>query len=235
MSAAARTDVIVCRNVSRVYPGGVRALDRVSLTVRTGDFMAVVGPSGSGKSTLLQLMGALDRPTEGEIRVAGTEVGQLSDGALSRLRGETVGFVFQQFHLSPLMNICDNVAEGLLYSGVRHRERRRLATEKLTRLGLGNRLLHRPQALSGGERQRVAIARALVGDPAVILADEPTGNLDTSNGNSVIGILRELAATGTAVVVVTHDREVAAGMDRQVEVRDGRVVDVVESRSPSVG
>ncbi|RNL64947.1 ABC transporter ATP-binding protein [Nocardioides marmoriginsengisoli] len=218
--------VIECTDVSRVYPGGVRALDRVSLAVRPGDFLAVVGPSGSGKSTLLQLMGALDRPTGGEVRVAGTELGRLSDGALSRLRGETIGFVFQQFHLSPLMSVCDNVAEGLLYSGVRHRERRLLAVDKLTRLGLGHRLRHRPDALSGGERQRVAIARALVGDPAVILADEPTGNLDTANGDTVIEILRGLAAGGTAVVVVTHDREVAAGMDRVIEVRDGRIVDV---------
>lgn len=218
------TPVIECDHVARHHPGGVQALRGVSLRVWPGDFLAVVGPSGSGKSTLLQLMGALDRPTAGDVTVAGRDVARLSDRALSRLRAETIGFVFQQFHLSPLMNACDNVAEGLLYAGVRNAERRRRAIAALTRLGLEHRLRHRPQTLSGGERQRVAIARALMGEPAVILADEPTGNLDSANGHLVVEILRELAADGTAVVVVTHDGELAAQMDRRIELRDGLVV-----------
>jgi len=216
--------VVECHDVTRHHPGGVQALRGVSLSIWPGDFLAVVGPSGSGKSTLLQIMGALDRPTSGEVAVAGSDIARLSDRALSRLRAETIGFVFQQFHLSPLMTACDNVAEGLLYARVRHSERRRRAVAALTRLGLEDRLRHRPQTLSGGERQRVAIARALMGEPAVILADEPTGNLDSANGRMVVEILRDLAADGTAVVVVTHDGELAARMDRRIELRDGLVV-----------
>lgn len=216
--------VLECNDLTRHHPGGVQALRGVSLRVWPGDFVAVVGPSGSGKSTLLQLIGALDRPTAGEVVLAGQDLAHLSDRALSRLRAETIGFVFQQFHLSPLMTACDNVAEGLLYAGVRHGERRRRAAAALTRLGLEDRLHHRPQALSGGERQRVAIARALMGEPAVILADEPTGNLDSVNGQLVVEILRGLAADGTAVVVVTHDHELATRMGRRIELRDGLVV-----------
>ncbi|UUW92219.1 ABC transporter ATP-binding protein [Pimelobacter simplex] len=193
----------------------------MSLAVEAGDFTAVVGPSGSGKTTLLQLMGTLDRPTSGAVRVRGDDVAGLSDRALSELRARSIGFVFQQFHLSSLMSVLDNVAEGLLYAGVRHRERRHRAGEVLERLGLGHRLDHRPHMLSGGERQRVAIARAVVGEPAVVLADEPTGNLDTANGATVIEILRGLAAGGTAVVVITHDHDVAASMDRRHVLRDG--------------
>ncbi|WP_418060120.1 ABC transporter ATP-binding protein [Pimelobacter simplex] len=193
----------------------------MSLAVEAGDFTAVVGPSGSGKTTLLQLMGTLDRPTSGAVRVRGDDVAGLSDRALSELRARSIGFVFQQFHLSSLMSVLDNVAEGLLYAGVRHRERRHRAGEVLDRLGLGHRLDHRPHMLSGGERQRVAIARAVVGEPAVVLADEPTGNLDTANGATVIEILRDLAAGGTAVVVITHDHDVAASMDRRHVLRDG--------------
>ncbi|XBB67678.1 ABC transporter ATP-binding protein [Nocardioides sp. WV_118_6] len=193
----------------------------MSLAVEAGDFTAVVGPSGLGKTTLLQLMGTLDRPTSGAVRVRGDDVAGLSDRALSELRARSIGFVFQQFHLSSLMSVLDNVAEGLLYAGVRHRERRHRAGEVLERLGLGHRLDHRPHMLSGGERQRVAIARAVVGEPAVVLADEPTGNLDTANGATVIEILRGLAAGGTAVVVITHDHDVAASMDRRHVLRDG--------------
>ncbi|UUW96045.1 ABC transporter ATP-binding protein [Pimelobacter simplex] len=210
-----------CLDVAKAYPGGVRALRGVSLAVEAGDFTAVVGPSGSGKTTLLQLMGTLDRPTSGAVRVRGDDVAGLSDRALSELRARSIGFVFQQFHLSSLMSVLDNVAEGLLYAGVRHRERRHRAGEVLERLGLGHRLDHRPHMLSGGERQRVAIARAVVGEPAVVLADEPTGNLDTANGATVIEILRGLAAGGTAVVVITHDHDVAASMDRRHVLRDG--------------
>lgn len=225
--------VLECREVTREHPGGVRALRGVSLRISRGEFVSVVGPSGSGKSTLLQIMGALDRPTSGEVRIAGHAVDQLSDRALSHLRAEAVGFVFQQFHLSDLVDACDNVADGLLYSGVGQAERRRLAVAALTRLGMEHRLRHRPRQLSGGERQRVAIARALMGNPSVILADEPTGNLDSVNGDAVIDILRGLAAAGTAVVVVTHDNEVASRMDRRVVIRDGLVVEPAEGASPS--
>jgi putative ABC transport system ATP-binding protein len=215
--------ILECDNVSRTYEGGVRALDGVSLSVAAGDFTAIVGPSGSGKTTLLQIMGTLDRPTSGVVRFDGEDVTGLRDAALSRLRADRVGFVFQQFHLSSLMSVVDNVAEGLLYSGVRYRERQQRAATVLDRLGLGHRLNHRPQALSGGERQRVAIARAIVGDPEVVLADEPTGNLDTTNGQAVVEILRDLSQRGTAVVVITHDREVAAEMETRIIIRDGEI------------
>jgi putative ABC transport system ATP-binding protein len=223
VSAPTGTPVIECVEVARSYPGGIRALDGVSLTVRRGEFLAIVGPSGSGKSTLLNLMGTLDRPDEGSVRIGGTDVASMSDRQLSRFRAERIGFVFQQFHLSSLMDVRDNVAEGLLYAGVPHAERRRRAVEILGRLGLADRLDHHPHTLSGGERQRVAIARALMGEPDVILADEPTGNLDTANGRAIIDTLRGLATEGTAVVVITHDLDLAAAMDRRVEIRDGRI------------
>jgi putative ABC transport system ATP-binding protein len=215
--------IVECVDVTRTYAGGVTALAGVSLTIRPGEFTAIVGPSGSGKTTLLQLMGTLDRPTSGNVRITGTDVADLNDRTLSHLRAQTIGFVFQQFHLSPLMNVRDNVAEGLLYAGVRHRERQHHATETLDRLGLGHRLTHRPHMLSGGERQRVAIARAIVGKPSLVLADEPTGNLDTANGNTVVDILRGLASEGTAVVVITHDHEVAEAMDHRITIRDGHL------------
>ena len=220
-SADARAPVVEILDVTRTYAGDVPALRGVTLAVHPGEATAIVGPSGSGKTTLLQLMGTLDRPTTGIVRVGGRDVATLSDRALSALRARTIGFVFQQFHLSPTMSIRDNVADGLLYAGTRHRERQRRASEALERLGLSHRLTHRPHKLSGGERQRAAIARAIVGCPALILADEPTGNLDTENGLSVVGILRDLAAEGTAVVVITHDHEVAAAMDHRILIRDG--------------
>jgi putative ABC transport system ATP-binding protein len=222
--------VIECLNVARAYPGGIQALRGVSLTVQHGDFLAIVGPSGSGKSTLLNLMGTLDRPDEGTVRIGGTDIASMPDRRLSRIRAERIGFVFQQFHLSALMDVRDNVAEGLLYAGVPHAERRRRATDILGSLGLGDRLNHRSHMLSGGERQRVAIARALMGDPDVILADEPTGNLDTVNGHAIIATLRDLATDGTAVVVITHDLELASVMDRRVELRDGRIVRTPDNR-----
>ncbi|GAB3198031.1 ABC transporter ATP-binding protein [Nocardioides hungaricus] len=224
-TAAGDPAVVECVDLTKTYPGDVHALQGVSLSVHAGDVTAILGPSGSGKTTLLQLLGTLDRPTSGTIHVAGTDVSELSDRALSRLRAERIGFVFQQFHLSALMNVLDNVAEGLLYAGVGHRHRQQRATAALERLGLGHRLTHRPTALSGGERQRVAIARAIVGRPALVLADEPTGNLDSANGRIVVSFLRELARDGTAVVVITHDRDVAAAMDRRIELRDGRLVE----------
>jgi putative ABC transport system ATP-binding protein len=218
--------IISLERVSRVYAMGhvdVPALVDVSLDVEPGEFVAIVGPSGSGKSTMMHILGCLDRPSAGSYRLAGTPVGDLDDDSLARVRSRTIGFVFQSYNLLPRTTALDNVATPLLYQGIGRTERQRRAREALERLGLGDRLHHEPTELSGGQQQRVAVARAIVTEPALILADEPTGNLDSHTGAEVMGLLRELNDAGRTVILITHDADVAAAADRQVHLLDGRI------------
>ena len=221
------------RGVHKIYPGGVEALRGVNLTVAHGDLLAIAGPSGSGKSTLLHIAGTLERPSAGEVWIDGQNTAQLADGKLASIRASSIGFIFQQFFLLDGMSALDNVANALLYTGTPSGERRRLARELLQRVGLGHRLAHHPAQLSGGERQRVAIARALLGRPAVVYADEPTGNLDSHSGAEIIALLQELNREGTTIVVITHESQVAAAMSRQVTMHDGLITsDNGETREP---
>ncbi|MFI6206966.1 ABC transporter ATP-binding protein [Streptomyces sp. NPDC051041] len=224
-TAPSAEPVVELVRVCRRYPGTppVDAVRDVSLRVERGELLAIIGPSGSGKSTLLNLLGTLDRPTSGEISLAGYPTAELSDRGLSALRARYIGFVFQQFFLTPGMPALDSVADGLLYSGLPRGARRAAAAETLERVGLRDRMRHRPHELSGGERQRVALARAVVGRPLLLLADEPTGALDSASGATVVGLLRELHRQGTTVVVITHDLELAGAMPRRIHMRDGRI------------
>ena len=216
--------VSLCK-VSRKFAGGVFALRDVSLEIARGELVAIVGPSGSGKSTMLNVIGTLDRASAGDVEIDGLDVAKLRDRDLSALRARRIGFVFQHFHLSPGVSALDNVADGLLYTGVALAERRRRAEASLQQVGLGHRLSHRPHEMSGGEKQRTAIARALAREPMLLLADEPTGALDSTSGEGVVQLLLGLHRQGTAIVVITHDRDLAARFDRQAVMRDGQLID----------
>ena len=212
------------RDVVKEYPGGVQALRRVSVDIETGDRVAVVGPSGSGKTTMLTILGTLERPTSGSVQVAGRDVVKASDSDLAGLRAFEIGFVFQGFHLQDSMTALDNVANGMLYTGAPLRDRREAAKVALDRVALGHRTTHRPQQLSGGEKQRVAIARAIAKNPTIILADEPTGNLDSKSGESVLELLHQLASEGATLTLITHDEHIAETFPRRIQMRDGEIV-----------
>jgi putative ABC transport system ATP-binding protein len=227
------TPVLELVDVVKEYPSDppVVALATVSLRINPRELVAIVGPSGSGKSTLLHVMGTLERPTSGAVRIAGRDTSAMSDKQLSGLRARRLGFVFQQFFLLDGLSVLDNVADGLLYRGEKLAERRRLAEVAIERVGIEHRIKARPNQLSGGERQRTAIARALAGRPDLVMADEPTGNLDTATGRSILQLLQELHEEGTTIVVITHDLGVAAAMDRRIEIRDGRIVSDARTNS----
>ncbi len=218
--------IVSLANVYRTYDMGyiqVHALQDLSLTVDEGEFVAIVGPSGSGKSTLMNIVGCLDRPTAGTYSLAGSDVATLDDDQLAGFRSRSIGFIFQTYNLLPRTTALENVATPLAYQGVPRKERLSRATAALERLGLADRLDHEPSELSGGQQQRVAVARAIVTDPALILADEPTGNLDSHTGDEVLGVLRDLHSSGRTIMLITHDADVATAADRQVHIRDGSV------------
>ena len=215
--------IVTLRGVGREYPGGVTALRGIDLNIHHGELVAITGPSGSGKTTMLNVMGTLDRPSAGQVVIDGFNVAELSDRELSALRAARIGFVFQHFHLAAGVSALDNVADGLLYAGAGLRERRERSEAALRRVGLERRLTHRPHELSGGEKQRTAIARAVVCEPALLLADEPTGALDSQSGQGVMRLLLDLNQTGTTIVVITHEHLVASQLPRQVSMLDGRV------------
>jgi putative ABC transport system ATP-binding protein len=222
----ARTPVLDVDDVTKSYPGEppVQALREVSLTIGQGELVGIVGPSGSGKTTLLQLMGTLDRPTSGRVRITGLDVATMADEDVAYLRATRIGFIFQQFFLAEQATVLDNVADGLLYAGIPVKERRQRAVDALDLVGLAQRCHARPTQLSGGQRQRVAIARALVGQPAIMLADEPTGNLDQATGQSILALIDQLHQAGSTIVVITHDHAIAERMPRKVEIIDGQIV-----------
>lgn len=222
-TANGKDAVVELAGVGKSYPGGVAALQGVDMTVGRGELLAIAGPSGSGKSTLLHIVGTLDTPTTGSVHIAGHDTAALSDRQLSALRAQHIGFVFQAFHLDPGMSALDNVAEGLLYSGLPRAQRRRRAAQALDRVGLDARMEHKPHELSGGQKQRVAIARAVVGEPDLLLADEPTGALDTASEDAVMQLIHQLNQEGATIAVITHDTDIAARLPRQVRIRDGRI------------
>lgn len=218
--------VLDLQDVSKAYPGNppVFALENVSLRVNTGEYIGIVGPSGSGKSTLLNIIGALNKPTTGRVQIDGIDISSLSDNQLSTLRGRKIGFVFQSFNLLPELSALENVSVGLLYAGIPKKQRYERALHVLETVGLKNRAKHRPSELSGGERQRVAIARALALEPALLLADEPTGNLDSSTGQTILELFSDLHKNGSTIVLITHDRELAEALPRQITIRDGHLI-----------
>jgi putative ABC transport system ATP-binding protein len=236
-TGGAGTPVLDVDAVTKTYPGEppVQALREVTLTIGQGELVGIVGPSGSGKTTLLQLLGTLDRPTNGRVRITGLDVASMADEDVAYLRATRIGFIFQQFFLAEHSTVIDNVADGLLYAGVPIGQRRQRALEALELVGLAERPHARPTQLSGGQRQRVAIARALVGQPAIVLADEPTGNLDQATGHAILGLIDQLHQAGSTIVVITHDHAIAERMPRKVEILDGRIVadTLPASKAPS--